>query len=899
MAGLLLRPVSSKACPSFYFSPILLRTRSGSVSARWVCEGRKHSLKWNCGGLLLRLHGTLGSNELFNACSTAGRLGRVVAVKLDSGQTQQGNVIDAVKGCESILLDVEGMMCGGCVARVRSLLLSDPRVDSAAVNMLTETAAVRLLPPATSAPREVLTVADELSAHLTRCGFPSKPRQAKMADGYAETKRQQMAKKKQESLKKSSSRVLIAWTLVALCCGTHATHFLHSLGFHSLVHDLVADGVGAFMRRSPNMNSLVGLGALAAFSISAISLADPGLNWDASFFDEPVMLLAFVLLGRTLEERARLEASSDMKELLSLVPSKSRLVVVENNEAGTQPAGSILIDKKFVTDVDTEQLRRGDCVLVLPGEIIPVDGVVVAGRSSVDESMLTGEPLLVTKTKDLAVSAGTVNWEGPIHVQATATGALSSITSIIQMVEEAQSREAPVQRLADSIAGPFALTIMALSGATFSFWYFLGTKIFPDVLLNDAAGPEGSALLLSLKLAIDVLVVACPCALGLATPTAVLVGTSLGAKRGLLLRGGDVLERLANVDTVLFDKTGTLTTGSPTVAAVSALDGYDELSVLHLAAAVEKHSSHPIASAILKHAEALKLDPLLSEGQLSEPGYGALAYINGEIVAIGLHEWVNSCCIKRSKQEHMDVATYPGNDFNKDLLENLYKKDLMRKMDSSCLDHSKTVVYVGMEEIGIIGAIVLTDSIRSEANETVSRLQEMGIKAMILSGDREEAVASISQHLGLGTDSWRAGLRPSSKTDVIASLQGQGSKVAMVGDGVNDAPALACADVGMAMKNQARLDAASDAASVVLLGNRLSQVIEAIDLAKATMQKVYQNLAWAFAYNVVSVPLAAGVLLPGLDYALSPSVAGGMMALSSIFVVTNSLFLRLHLDKSP
>lgn len=834
---------------------------------------------------------------------------KVEQLKLDTQITAEPDT--GTGDTHSFVLDVEGMMCGGCAARVRSILKSDTNVDSVAVNMLTETAAIRLS-RSVSAFEDSVALADNLAARLTECGFPSNRRQV-TNDVSSQEKISDLANKREASLRKSTARVAYAWTLVALCCGTHATHWLHSFGLHfahhgslfSFVHDpvfkcmvalttligpardLLGDGIKAFWKGSPNMNSLVGCGSVAAFLISAISLAKPGLHWDASFFDEPVMLLAFVLLGRALEERARLQASSDMRDLLSLVPSQSRLVVYEDGE-GHDQTDDLLASRAVSLRVPTDQVRRGDCVLVLPGETIPVDGLVVAGRSAVDESMLTGEPMPVSKTKGAIVSAGTVNWEGPIRVEASETGAKSVISNIIKLVEEAQAREAPVQRMADSIAGPFAYSIMAASAATFLFWNFLGTDLFPNVLMNDAAGPEGSALLLSLKLAIDVLVVACPCALGLATPTAVLVGTSMGAKQGLLVRGGDVLERLAGVDTIIFDKTGTLTVGKPSVAAVATTGNYDERFLLELAGAVEAHTSHPIATAILSKVEAMGLVLPLTGGHITEPGYGALAEVNGKVVAVGLLEWVQGCCQRGSSMTCEGTMSVQMRSMG-DQLTNV----LAGKMDCLSISQSKTIVHVGMEGVGILGAIVLTDVLREDAKKTILRLQEMGIRTVLLSGDREEAVASIGKIVGIGVERIHANLRPRDKADFISSLQHQGFSVAMVGDGVNDAPALAVADVGMALKMQRRDDAASDAASVILLGNCLSQVLEAIELSRATIGKVHQNLGWALAYNAVTIPLAAGALLPNFDVILSPSMAGAMMAMSSIIVVSNSLLLRL------
>lgn len=831
-----------------------------------------------------------------------------------------GEVESVYKEPVSVVLDVEGMMCGGCVARVRNVLKAEPNVDSVAVNMLTETAVVRVTPPSflssSSTPAlDSINFAEKLAARLTDCGFPSKQRQASQ-DSSSQNKIAELTKKREASLGKSFARVTFAWGLVALCCGTHATHWLHSLGFHFAAHgslisflhnpavkcavalttlvgpaqDLLVDGYTAFWKRSPNMNTLVGFGASAAFTISAVSLANPDLHWDASFFDEPVMLLAFVLLGRALEERARIQASSDMHDLLSLVPSESRLLIDEDVD-GLGQSGGLLAGQGMSVKVPTSQVRPGDSVLVLPGETIPVDGSVVAGRSAVDESMLTGEPMPVSKTMGANVSAGTVNWEGPIRVKASATGAKCIVSDIVQMVEEAQGREAPVQRLADSIAGPFAYTIMMASAATFLFWNFLGEHIFPDVLMDEVANPEGSTLFLSLKLSIDVLVVACPCALGLATPTAVLVGTSMGARRGLLLRGGDVLERLASVNKIIFDKTGTLTVGQPTLSAVATTGIYDDTTVLKLAAAVEQHTSHPIASAITKGIEAMNLELPASSGHLTEPGHGALAKVEGKLVAVGLLEWVHGCC-QRKSSDNITVGIIPVE--LKDL-ESLLNGVLATKLGSLAISQSKTTVFVGVEGVGIIGAIAVTDTLREDAKQTVLRLQEMNIETLVLSGDREEAVINIAESVGIRHA--LPGLKPKEKADYIGSLQTQGFSVVMVGDGVNDAPALAAADVGMALKMRKSENAASDAASAILLGNSLSQVVEAIDLSRATMQKIQQNLGWALAYNAVAIPLASGALLPKFGFTMSPSVAGAMMALSSIIVVSNSLSLRFHTSR--
>ncbi|KAJ4708901.1 Copper-transporting ATPase [Melia azedarach] len=803
----------------------------------------------------------------------------------------------------TILLDVGGMMCGGCVARVKSVLSADDRVDSVAVNMLTETAAVKLRPEVAVESEEVVNnIAQSLGKRLTECGFEAKRRVSGLGVAENVKKWKEMAKKKEELLVKTRNRLTFAWTLVALCCGSHASHILHSLGIHvahgsfwEVLHnsyvkggfalgalfgpgrDLLFDGLKALKKGSPNMNSLVGFGCIASFLISSVSLLNPGLEWDGSFFDEPVMLLGFVLLGRSLEERARIRASSDMNELLSLISTQSRLVIT-SSESGSS-ADSVLCSDAICVEVPTDDIRVGDSVLVLPGETIPVDGRVLAGRSVVDESMLSGESLPVFKEEGFSVSAGTINWDGPLRIKASSTGSNSMISKIVSMVEEAQGREAPIQRLADTIAGPFVYTVMTLSAATFAFWYYIGSHIFPDVLLNDMAGPDGNPLLLSLKLSVDVLVVSCPCALGLATPTAILVGTSLGAKQGLLIRGGDVLERLANIDHIALDKTGTLTEGKPAISNVASFS-YEESEILKIAAAVEKTATHPIATAIVNKAESLNLTIPVTRGQLAEPGFGILAEVDGRLVAVGTLEWVNERFETRACFSDL-----------------LHLEHAVRHQSSelaSQSNYSKTVVYVGHEGDGIIGAISIADSLRHDAEYTVRRLQKKGIKTLLLSGDREEAVAATAKEVGIGKEYINSSLTPQQKSEFISTLQTAGHHVAMVGDGINDAPSLALADVGIALQIEAQENAASTAASIILLGNKLSQVVDAVDLAQATMAKVYQNLSWAVAYNVVAIPIAAGALLPQFDFAMTPSLSGGLMGLSSIFVVTNSLLLQFH-----
>ncbi|CAI6009934.1 unnamed protein product [Closterium sp. NIES-65] len=824
--------------------------------------------------------------------------------------------------------------------------------------------------------------------------------------------------------------------------------------------DLLVDGMKALLRGSPNMNSLVGLASLAAFFIGVAAQLYPDLGLDSSFTDEPVsghgtctgvMLLAVVLLGRSLEASARAQASSDLNALMSLLPSTARLLVQDDSTGGSEQGGGgeaggstngllaslsasgvgsgglsegagggvesgseeeggegLALSMAAWVQVPANHVRPGDRVLVLPGDVIPVDGVVESGRSAVDESLQTGEAATVPKRRGATVAAGTVNWEGPIVVSATATGASCAVCEMARRVEDAQQRTAPVQRLADAIAGPFVFTIMSLSAATFAFWYTVGVHLYPAVLLSDFAGDDSDPLVLSLRLAISVLVVACPCALGLATPTAILVGTSLGARRGLLLRGGDVLERLAAVDVVAFDKTGTLTAGQPQVSAVvpaahlppttlhhsqshstslnrdpatassrrhttttatavatdsdTATDTAT-VSLLQLAAAAEATTRHPVAAAITAHAARLSAAPLPPvSSALTVPGRGVVAVVDGREIHVGGFDWVVKHCLGGTREREGRGGSGKGSEVEGE-------REKWRRVEEGVLrgecggvggsveggdwgsrdsSSSHTFVYVGevrSEEErsegdtgeggegerrgaaeegksvgGILGCICVSDSLRAEAEETVSRLESLGVSAAVLlgdrqaavtrvaeskssvstfnrleslgvsasvlSGDRQAAVTRVAEAVGIaGPGKVLGRLLPEGKAEAIESMQRDGHSVAMVGDGINDTLALARADVGVAVPppgaTSAVMSAAADAADLVLLGNRLTQLVEAVHLARATMNRVRLNLAWALAYNCLAVPLAAGAFLPAYDIALTPTLAGTTVMLTS------------------
>ncbi|KAK4438189.1 Copper-transporting ATPase PAA1, chloroplastic [Sesamum alatum] len=684
---------------------------------------------------------------------------------------------------------------------------------------------------------------------------------------------------KHKLLKESGRGLAVSWALCAVCIFGHISHFfgakaawihaLHSTGFHMCLslftllgpgRQLIIDGLKSLLRGAPNMNTLVGLGALSSFGVSSLAAFMPKLGWK-TFFEEPVMLIAFVLLGRNLEQRAKIRATSDMTGLLSILPSKARLLI--NGDAE---------ESSSTVEVPSNSLSVGDQIIVLPGDRIPADGIVRAGRSSVDESSFTGEPLPVTKLPGAEVAAGSINLNGKITVEVRRPGGETAIGDIVRLVEEAQTREAPVQRLADKVAGHFTYGVMALSAATFMFWNLFGSRILP------AALHQGSSMSLALQLSCSVLVIACPCALGLATPTAVLVGTSLGATRGLLLRGGSILERFSAVNTIVFDKTGTLTIGKPTVTKVvtqghqadtkSELDptstyNWSEVEVLKLAAGVESSTIHPIGKAIVDAAKTLQCPNVkVVEGTFTEePGSGAVAIIDEKKVAVGTLEWV---------QRHGVVGDSPFQEVEE------FK--------------NQSVVYVGVDG-DLAGVIYVEDQIREDARHVVESLTRQGINTYLLSGDKRSAAEYVASAVGIPRERVLSGVKPDEKKNFISRLQEDQYIVAMVGDGINDAAALASSHVGVAIGGG--VGAASEVSSIVLMQNRLSQLLDALELSRLTMRTVKQNLWWAFAYNIVGIPVAAGTLLPVTGTMLSPSIAGALMGLSSIGVMTNSLLLRL------
>ncbi|KAK4564039.1 hypothetical protein RGQ29_006220 [Quercus rubra] len=772
-----------------------------------------------------------------------------------------------------IVLDVGGMTCGGCAASVKRILESQPQVSSASVNLTTETAVVWPVSEAKVTANWQQQLGEALAKHLTTCGFNSNLRDSGR-DNFFKVFERKMEEKRSR-LEESGRNLAVSWALCAVCLFGHLSHFFganaswihafHSTGFHLSLslftllgpgRQLILDGVRSLLKGAPNMNTLVGLGALSSFTVSSLAALIPKLGWKA-FFEEPIMLIAFVLLGRNLEQRAKIKATSDMTGLLSILPSKARLLV--NGDA--KDLGSMV-------EVPCSSLSVGDQIIVLPGDRVPADGIVRAGRSTIDESSFTGEPLPVTKLPGSQVSAGSINLNGTLTVEVRRPGGETAMGDIFRLVEEAQSREAPVQRLADKVSGHFTYGVMALSAATFMFWSLFGAHILPGALY------QGSSISLALQLSCSVLVVACPCALGLATPTAVLVGTSLGATRGLLWRGGSILEKFAMVNTIVFDKTGTLTIGRPVVTKVvtpgcmrstdsneNAHHTWSEVEVLKLAAGVETNTVHPVGKAIVEAARAVDCQnaKVVDGTFIEEPGSGTVGIIENKKVSVGTLDWIQRHGVNENPfQEVEDVK-------------------------------NQSVVYVGVDN-ALAGLIYFEDQIREDAGCVVESLTRQGINIYMLSGDKRSTAEYVGSVVGIPKEKVLSGVKPEEKKKFISKLQKDQNVVAMVGDGINDAAALASSDIGIAMGGG--VGAASEVSSIVLMGNRLSQLLDALELSRLTMKTVKQNLWWAFAYNIVGIPIAAGMLLPVTGTMLTPSIAGALMGLSSIGVMANSLLLR-------
>jgi len=583
---------------------------------------------------------------------------------------------------------------------------------------------------------------------------------------------------------------------------------------------------------SANMDVLVSMGILSSYLYSTLAIFGIFGTSGHAFFETAVMLITFIRIGKYLEERVKGRASHALQKLMKLQSDKARLLSPEGKES----------------EVNASSIHAGDKVVVRAGEVIPVDGEVVEGLSSVDESMVTGESMPVVKQKGDSVVGATINKTGVLIVKATRVGEETVLSQIINMVEEAQMDKAPIQRFADRVSNIFVPVVVGLSLLTFICWYFV---------FHNLAGQL--PFLWALKMAIAVLVIACPCAMGLATPTAILVGSGVGLDHSILIKRASALEGIARLDTIVFDKTGTMTEGHFVVSDIVPLGAVSESELIKLAAAGCDFSNHPLAQSVVEEAKARKLTWDTVQGFREEPGSGIVCRYQGKDLFIGNEGLMSVHGIKIEAH---------------DKINELYA-------------HGKSLMYIAHDH-AYMGVLGLTDRIKRNARDVVSQLKQMNIRIVMMTGDNEQVAKSVASEVGIAE--YRARVLPAEKREIIKDFQRHGKKVGMVGDGINDAPALAQADVGIAIG--AGTDVAKETGDIVLVKNDMMDVVKSIQLGRQTLSKVRQNLFWAFFYNVVGIPIAAGVLYPFFGISLKPEYAGLAMAFSSVSVVTNSLLLK-------
>ncbi len=726
-------------------------------------------------------------------------------------------------------IGVGGMHCASCVGRVESALKTVPGVRSAAVNLASERATIEAAPWLDPAALDAAVAATGFTPHGL-ADRDAATRAAAKADEYAQLKRDlavAAALTVPVVVLGMGGDLLFAggghapWALLVSFLLTSAVLFGPGLRFYRA-------GLPALRRLAPDMNSLVVIGATAAWAYSTVASFAPALlpRGAAEVYYEPAaVIVTLILLGRMLEARAKTQTGAAIEALVCLTPKLAR----------------VARDGAFV-EMPLDLVRVGDVLRVRPGDTVPVDGLVLDGTSDVDESMLTGEPLPVSKSAGARVTGGTLNAVGSFTFRAERVGADTVLAQIIRTVERAQGAKLPIQAQVDRVTNWFVPAVMAAALLAFIGWMVL------------APAP---ALPGALVAAVAVLIVACPCAMGLATPVSVMVGTGRAAQFGVLFRNGDALQRLRDARLVAFDKTGTLTQGRPALTDLLPAPGEDRAAVLALAAAVEAASEHPIARAITGAAAAEGIAVPAAQGFAARAGFGATATLEGRRIAVGADRLMAA--------EGIDVAGFAA--------------------DAARLTaEGKTCLYAAVD--GRLAALIaVADAVKPGAVDAIARLHAMGLRTAMVTGDAARTADAVARRLGIGTVV--AGVLPEGKA---AALPGLGDHVVFVGDGINDAPALAAADVGIAVGTGT--DVAIESADVVLAGGDLAGVATAVALSRATLRNIRQNLAWAFGYNVVLIPVAAGALYPSTGVALSPMLSAAAMALSSVFVLTNALRLR-------
>jgi len=768
------------------------------------------------------------------------------SIEYDPSQVGLAKIKNTISGLgygtatKKSIFPVGGMTCASCVARVEEALSSVPGVISVNVNLASEKATVEYIEG---------TKLDDLRRAVKEAGYELGSEAERLEDVTIVAQRETRALR---------NRVIFAavlgFSILALGLGASFVGKPYLLWALATPVQFWAGwrfyrgAWGALRHRTADMNTLIAVGTSAAYFYSMVAVLSPGLFMAPGlephlYFDTAAIIIALILLGRFLEARARGQTSEAIKKLIGMQP-KTALVIRNGSEV----------------EISVDDVQVGDLILVRPGERVAVDGIIRQGYSSIDESMITGESIPVEKKVGDEVIGATINKTGSFQFEATRVGKDTTLAQIIRLVEEAQGSKAPIQRLADVIASYFVPIVIGIATATFIIWYFVG---------------PAPALTFAILNFVAVLIIACPCALGLATPTAITVGTGKGAEHGVLIRSGEALERSHKIRTVLLDKTGTLTQGKPEVIEVVAIPSSSRGEVLRLAASAEHGSEHPLAEAIIRAASEEKLELSSASDFSAVPGHGVEASVEGKKLILG-----NLRLVK-----------------DRGLSLNGLEEEANRLWEKG-----KTVMFLGIDK-QVVGIIAVADTLKPSAKEALAALHQMGIETVMLTGDNRRTAEAIAREVGI--DRVLAEVLPEHKAQEVKKLQEEGKVVAMVGDGINDAPALAQADIGIAIGTGT--DVAMETGDITLISGDLTGVVTAISLSKRTMRTIKQNLFWAFAYNSALIPVAAGALYfafgstgvpPGLhfilgDYGfLNPILAAAAMAASSITVVSNSLRLR-------
>ncbi len=738
-------------------------------------------------------------------------------------------------GTVTVELPIKGMQCASCVQKIERALLQTKGVTKAAVNLATERAKVEYLP--TEANLENMKCAIESTGYeVLELSF--------LEEGLDPEKA--IREKEYKKLKTRFAIGLGLGFIVFLGSSRHWFPWIPEIFGNFYVLWALATPVqfwigrqfyigawGAFKHRSADMNTLIAVGTSAAYLYSVTATLFPSF-FEAGgmkahvYFDTSALIIVLILLGRLLEARAKGQTSDAIKKLMGLQPKTAR----------------VIRDGKEI-DIPVEEVITGDMVLVRPGEKIPVDGIVAEGKSAVDESMITGESIPVKKGPGNEVIGATINKTGSFKFQATKVGKDTALAQIIKLVRDAQGSKAPIQRLADVISGYFVPIVISIAIATFVIWFSFG---------------PAPALTFALLNFVAVMIIACPCALGLATPTAVMVGTGKGAENGILIKGGESLETAHKLDTIVFDKTGTLTKGEPEVTDIINMNDFSEEEILKYAASAEKASEHPLGEAIIKKAEERTIKLQDPKDFDAIEGHGIQAIVDGRELLLGN--------LKLMQDRQIDVTE-------------------LEPRAEGLASEGKTPIYVSLmgKAAGLIG---VADTLKENSVQAVQKLRNLGIEVLMLTGDNRKTAEAIARRAGI--DNVLSEVLPEDKVHEIKKLQSGGRRVAMVGDGINDAPALAQADVGIAIGSGT--DVAMEASDITLIKGDLGAVVSAIELSKKTIRIIKQNLFWAFFYNTAGIPIAAGVLYPFFGILLNPIFASMAMAFSSVSVVSNSLRLR-------